>query len=305
MASIDKEIEDLFNKRTKYIDKSLKTSYKEMESIQKELTALVFKKYLNKFDIENGKIVFTNKNLRLIDEVDTIFEQFAKKYTKNIFKNVGLNMLDMVVYSEDYFKKFGNKALTFQKIEGKLNTISNRIGISKDGQLIKGSYLDRLATAPKFKEELKDYVAKGLSENITLKEFQNGFLDLIEGSKDVDGAMLRYWKMETHDAFFSVSRAQDDLFAQKLGMEFFIYLPGKIDKTRSFCEEKIGKCFHRLDAEKWRDKEWQGKNKGYNPLINMGGYNCRHSPAWVSNLVVKKRFPEKYKEYESILNDKV
>ena len=57
--------------------------------------------------------------------------------------------------------------------------------------------------------------------------------------------------------------------------------------------------------KKWRDKEWQGKNKGYNPLINMGGYNCRHSPAWVSNLVVKKRFPEKYKEYESILNDKV
>ena len=88
MASIDREIEDLFNKRTKYIDKSLKTSYKEMEAIQKELTALVFKKYLNKFDIENGKIVFTNKNLRLIDEVDTIFEQFAKKYTKNIFKNV-------------------------------------------------------------------------------------------------------------------------------------------------------------------------------------------------------------------------
>ena len=93
MASIEKEIEDLFAKRNKYIDKSLKTSYKEMEAIQKELTALVFKKYLNKFDIENGKIVFTNKNLRLIDEVDTIFEQFAKKYTKNIFKNVGLNML--------------------------------------------------------------------------------------------------------------------------------------------------------------------------------------------------------------------
>ena len=37
MASIDKEIEDLFAKRNKYIDKSLKTSYKEMEAIQKRL----------------------------------------------------------------------------------------------------------------------------------------------------------------------------------------------------------------------------------------------------------------------------
>jgi hypothetical protein len=170
-----------------------------------------------------------------------------------------------------------------------------------------------LATSPAFKEQLKDYVAKGLAEKTSFTEFQKGFSELIEGSKDVDSKLLQYWKTETHDAFFKVSRSNDDIFSQALGMEFFIYLPGQIKTSRPFCkggaddicgctfESKIGKCFHRKDALKWNKQNWRGKNKPYNALVDMGGYNCRHTASWISSELAKRKFPEKYQEYKNIL----
>ena len=295
------QIEKLLSERDSYIGKSLLSSTKKMDKANKELNRMIVQKYASDFETVGGKIIYSNKNLRLIEKIDNIFEEFSKRYSNYIFKDLGSKMLDMVVYSEEYFKLFGDKKTTLEKIAGKMDLLSKRIGVTKEGELIKGSYLDRLAKAPQFKEELKNYVAKGLSEETTLKEFQSGFSDLINGSKDVDGKMLRYWKTETHDSFFAVSRAEDDIFAQQLKMSFFIYLPGKIKHTRPFCLEKVGKCFHRLDAKKWANEEWAGKKTPYNPLVDMGGWNCRHSPAWINNGTAKRMYPEKYNEYKDIL----
>lgn len=313
MPDLQQQVEDIINKRINYIDTSLGTSWTDMAIIQKELTALILKSYISKFEYDAGVLKFNSKNLNLIQELDNIFDVFAKRYSNNVFKDVGAKMLDMTVFSEDYFKKFGLKAETFKRIEGKLDIIAKRVGINADGTLIKNSYLNRLATAPQFKEQLKDYVAKGLAEKTSLTDFQNGFKTLIEGSKDVDSKLLSYWKTETHDAFFTASRTNDDVFSQALGMEFFIYLPGQIKTSRPFCkggsdkvcgctfESKIGQCFHRKDALKWSKQNWQGKKIPYNPIADMGGWNCRHYPAWISNEFVKRKYPDKYQEYKGIL----
>ena len=321
MPDLNQQIENIVNKRINYIDKSLGASWTEMETIQKELTLLILKSYVNKFDIEDGVLKFNTKNLNLINELDSIFDVFAKRYSNKIFKDVGQKMLDMAVFSEEYFAKFGAKESTFRSIAGKLDVIAKRVGVTPEGTLIKNSYLDRLATAPQFKEQLKDYVAKGLAEKTSLRDFQKGFGDLIEGSKEVDSNLLKYWKTETHDSFFAVSRSNDDIFAQALGMEFFVYLPGSIKTSRPFCkgghdvnlkkgidikfEPKVGQCFHRLDAEKWRNIEWTGKKHPYNPIADMGGWNCRHTASWISNGMVKRKYPEKYNEYKAILKNPV
>jgi len=298
MPTLEEQIEKIVKKRIDYIDDSLNASWSEMANIQKELTVLVLKSYLKKFDTEAGLLKFNTKNLNLINELDSIFTQFSNRYSKKVFKDVGMKMLDMVVYSEDYFRKFGSTEKTFSQIESSLDLIAQRIGITPEGKLIKNSYIDRLATSSKFKEELKDFVAKGLAEKTSLKDFQAGFLEQIEGTKEVDSKLLRYWKTETHDAFFSVSRAHDDVFAKKLRMDYFLYLPGKISTSRDFCIKKVGKCFHRKDMEKWKQQDWAGKNLDYNPIRDMGGHNCMHSASWISSELAKRRYPDKYNEYE-------
>ena len=313
MPDLQQQLEAILNKRDSFIDKSLASSYEDMAQIQKELTTLILSKYISKFDYQDGVLVYNNKNLGLINELDNVFYKFEQKFSGNVFKDLGAKMLDMVVYSEDYFKKFGSSSKTLAKIKGKLDMISTRVGIDAQGNLIPNSYFERLAAGDVMKEQLKDYIARGLSGKTSLSEFQSGFEQLINGNKDVDGKLLSYWKTETHDAFFSVSRAHDDLFAQQLGMNFFIYLPGAIKNSRPFCkggydkvcgctfERKIGQVFHRLDMKKWISLEWSGKKHPYNPVVDMGGWNCRHKPAWISDEMAKEEAPEKYAEYEAVL----
>lgn len=41
------------------------------------------------------------------------------------------------------------------------------------------------------------------------------------------------------------------------------------------------------------DLDWEGKNQiGYNPFIDLGGYNCRHKLRWISRELAEAKRPE-------------
>jgi hypothetical protein len=64
-----------------------------------------------------------------------------------------------------------------------------------------------------------------------------------------------------------------------LGLEFYLYVGGIIDKTRHFCEEKAGKFFHHREIEQWAEGDWKGKRPDTTKssiFIYAGGFNCLH-----------------------------
>jgi hypothetical protein len=64
-----------------------------------------------------------------------------------------------------------------------------------------------------------------------------------------------------------------------------------MDKTRPFCEERVGNFYHQKEIESWANIDWQGKRPGTTSssiFIYCGGYNCRHSLIPVSETLVPK-----------------
>lgn len=111
----------------------------------------------------------------------------------------------------------------------------------------------------------------------------------IKGNNEVEGRLLRYTKTYVSDTLFNYARAYQQAVTSDLGLSWYLYSGGLMDKSRPFCTERAGKFFHENEIKDWASMEWAGKN----PLttessifIYAGGYSCRHSLIPVSEILV-------------------
>lgn len=132
-----------------------------------------------------------------------------------------------------------------------------------------------------------------LQQNINTGGKFTGMLDqvktFIQGNENVDGRLLSYSKTILHDTLFQYARSYQNSVTEDLGLVWYRYVGGLMDKSREFCIERNGKYFHQKEIESWASLSWQGKN----PLttessifVLAAGYNCRHSLIPVSDSVV-------------------
>ena len=71
----------------------------------------------------------------------------------------------------------------------------------------------------------------------------------------------------------------------------------QVRTSRPFCVKNNGKVFTTEEAQSWEntigDKNGvQWNDDPYNPLTDMGGFNCRHLPNFISNQEAISRRPE-------------
>jgi hypothetical protein len=141
--------------------------------------------------------------------------------------------------------------------------------------------------------QIKMPLSKILNQNINSGGSFTGMLeqvrDYIKGTPEVDGKLLKYAKQITKDVLFTYSRTYQQAVASDLGLEFYMYVGGIIDKTRSFCKEKAGKFYHHKEIEEWASGDWTGKRSDTTEssiFIFAGGHNCLHQIIPVAVTVV-------------------
>jgi len=115
--------------------------------------------------------------------------------------------------------------------------------------------------------------------------------------------MVSHVKRVAYDAFAVSDRTYTNTVSNVLGIEWYFYSGGTIDDTRDFCQERIGKYFHKKEVEGWGENKsccglkypnsngWQGRNTLTNKTTIFtlaGGYNCKHSISPVSLRSVPK-----------------
>jgi hypothetical protein len=132
-----------------------------------------------------------------------------------------------------------------------------------------------------------------LYQNVNSGGQFSGFLqqvrDFIQGNEQVEGRVYSYSRTFLSDALFDYSRAYQQSMTADLGFEWYSYNGGVMDKTRPFCEERVGNFYHQKEVEKWADLEWKGQRAGTTKssiFVYCGGYNCRHSLIPVSETIV-------------------
>ena len=114
---------------------------------------------------------------------------------------------------------------------------------------------------------------------------KNDIRTFVVGNNDRLGGLQSQYNTFIYDTFQQIDRLESGIYAKEIGMEAFIYSGGKISTTRKFCCQRNGKIWTVDEAKKWRNLNFQGKNKNYNPLVDLGGYNCRHSTQYISNVI--------------------
>ena len=263
--------------------------------IQENIFDALLEQIRDRLDITDGRIERTAANIQRVNRFGATFDIMKRAAIARELRNFAAEVVDVANFSAAYFEEmdFGVKR---SQVESALDLVRATIGISKDGAILPGSYLERLGTAAEVREEIRAYVVNAINSRAAYSDFTKGFAQLVKGGKDVDGAYLRYWRQYAYDTFNQTHEIVNGALAEDLKLKYFIYQGSVIDNTRDFCRKKAGKVFSTDEALKlWPndpaliDKKTKAQ---YRPLIDRGRYNCRHFLTYISEATAKKLRPD-------------
>lgn len=151
------------------------------------------------------------------------------------------------------------------------------------------NYVLQDGLASQVKLPLNDILSQNINSGGQFSGMQKQLSTFIEGNPNLDGRLTSYSRGIIRDALFQYSRSYQQGVTADLGLEWYLYSGGLMDKSRPFCVERNGNYYHQKEVESWASLSWAGKN----PLTTessiftlAGGFSCAHSIIPVSDLIV-------------------
>jgi hypothetical protein len=248
-----------------------------------------FYTFLNDFlteilDIENGKIKKSKGSIERITRLEAAFNDFQNERVNDDIVRFAEQLMQIGGLSAEYYT--GLEMAKAEQVQRGLDLLRAVIGIDENGNVVKNSNLWKLSQFEDVRREIRDYVVQSIVTQRRYKDFQNGLKTVVKGGKDTAGTFERYYRQYAYDTYNQAHEVVNTAISEDLELNYFIYQGSIIDTTRDFCRKKVGKVFHRRDAQKWRtDPDLIDKKTAatYNPLIERGRYNCRHFLQWISD----------------------
>lgn len=180
------------------------------------------------------------------------------------------------------------------EIQDKTDSVINKtLGITDKGKLITGGFIDKVIENKSVQKLFTKKVNAILEGSPDVGLMKNKLKEFITGSKESTGLLERHYRTFANDLISNIDRTGSLVYANELELNNFYYSGGIILSSRSFCKSKNGKIFTRAEAERWKDSAFitsmYDNINDYEPLIDMGGYGCRHRPDWVTVEVAKAK----------------
>lgn len=275
-----KRADDFISSKEALYGREAITMQKDLwENIQSEI-------YMKMERTASGAIASSPKNIKLIGELDDLWLDFQENTMHPTFIKLSGDLLKTADLSTEYFKIFPNANANTQKaINGMRRLIEGQLGIGADpkGNLYftPGGYLDKLVEGTELQNRISKVLSSQIASGGSFQEMMDEMRTVIEGSDQVNGAMMRYFKTYVYDAFSGVQASADNYLAEISGYQHFVYSGTLIETTRPFCEERANKIFHKDVIKDWEEMNWAGKNREVPFVVARGGYNCRHRLLWI------------------------
>lgn len=262
-----------------FIDVDVKKSEAELIEALNDL--------IDQMETEDGHIKKTKKNFMMIDKVDQVFRSFAfgagfvmmgsliskfNKVVSNVFSYFG-TILDPST------KKFNS---TKKDI---LDLVNRRLGI-KDGEAVNGGFISDLIEMSEVKNNVKENLFRDILSEPTPTELKKSIKTFLSGEKDKRGAIRKFYSRFTGDSFSTIDRMATLEFATANELTQFVYYGTVIKTTRPFCRKKINGIYSISEGLKWpyeTPKPLGISTATYNPVVDMGGENCRHLAYFITD----------------------
>jgi hypothetical protein len=147
--------------------------------------------------------------------------------------------------------------------------------------IIPGGYIDSVLQSAPVARTVAQQMNSALLQGMGIRDFRDAFRQAFAPAQG-PGMLERHFARFTHDLFMEVDRAHKVLQAEELGLQHFVYAGTEVERTRDFCQRRMNRIYTVDFAEGWDAQEWAGKIPGKPVMQQMGGYNCRHAPMFIS-----------------------
>lgn len=250
-----------------------------IKKIQDLMYLAIIDYVVKEIDVKNDKVVFSQSNIAAINRIDKATDKLLgpelRRFKKYILK--GITTILSEVSTE--LKNIDVRAI---EISDEVNKKITKHATQR---------VDQITSAKPIFEEVKAKTIELMQkyEGISLQDLREQLSQTVQGKKIVQ----KYWSRWTYDIYNQYERIGANEVRKRLGLVFARYEGGEIDTTREVCERRNRQVFHISEIEAWIDQDWEGKNEiGYNPIYDLGGYNCRHRLRWITKETAAAIRPE-------------
>lgn len=284
-ADFERELETLLaglEKRVKHLERGL------WREIQENILSL--------FNFDGQNLDKTTANIYAsLPRLEALMNRVERQEIAAELRLFAEELLKVGGLTAEYYQNTAGAEATAAAIRNSLNLLQASLGITPDGGLIAGGYLDRLGKTEGARAVLREYVVQSIVTGKDLASFQAGFRQLVMGGTQTDGALRAWWRQYAYDSYNQAQEVVNSNMAEELKLNYFIYQGSIIPTSRQFCRKRAGKVFSKKEALTWKNDPdlIDPKTKAtYNPFIERGRYNCRHFLNWISDELAFQLRPE-------------
>jgi len=319
---LPRRISEILKRKQEFINAHRDKMERSVVKLQVKLLDQYIAAIIPNLDVSDGKILDTNSNYRLLGDLDRVYKGFTDVSSKVISTQVASATEGLGKLGKEYFKisltvDLGKR---FEKIVAATKArMDLRIGL-KGGEMVRGGFLETFLKDPTLSTQIKTFISKSVTGQIDTKEFISGLSNIISGDQG-PGALEKQYQRYAYDLYQQYDAAYNSTLADEFGMRYFIYQGGLIDESRDFCAAHNNKVWSREEAEDWTTwtpslgeypAGYEIKSKapyevpsylgypGYVPVVDRGGYNCRHMLGWISDDLAYEFRPELKENNENV-----
>jgi len=283
---------ELERRRIAESEKAAAATNTVVRGLQNAAYGLVIDWLVGTIETENGRIKYTASNLGKVAGLFRAMSRWQRQYEKTMLGSV----LDWAG------RLFGLNSEYFETFEpGKVESIdeaARRLTLQRWGynvntkELIPGGYFESLFKNPNIGQRVAGLVNQAITQKMPLAQFQKTFRQVFVGIPG-QGMLERHWRTNSFDLYQRIDRTANLIYADRLGLEYAIYSGTLENDSRPFCIARVNKVFSRPEISSWKNLQFQGKPKvGYDPFVDCGGYNCRHTLSWITDEIAQHLRPE-------------
>jgi hypothetical protein len=286
-----KELAEL---RGVYLNKREELLKRKVNSLGLKLYDKVFEQYLVALEkTPDGKLLYTQQNLNLIQGLDSVYNVFNQTENITVIKQFFDDLNGVHNQNVKYFNNINKEGVRANSEAIKAN-VDKQLGI-KNGVVVKDGFADKFINDKTVVKDIKRQTIKAISSGKSFDTFRKELKQTIVGNPKLaeSGKLQQYYRTYAYDTYMQVDRTNQDLFAKKLKLRYFIYAGTVIKTTRPLCRKCVGKIVDTLEFGKLKYDNLKliyrpGLDSTWKPNRDLGQYNCRHRKDYVTDSVARQ-----------------
>lgn len=289
---VDKKAKAASNARLTYLANREKLIQGKVDKLGLILFDRINENFLNSLELsDDGKLINNGKNIRQITALNAIYANFNKEYNVPVIQSFFNDLGAIGSLNEKYFDAVTKKQTKASRYKSE-KIVNKQLGLTSKGELIKNGFADKFIKSNEVITTIKKKTLEAIVKGKGFQELRQELQETVQGTKgkEFSGVLHQYYRNNAYDTLTKVDRLYSDTMAKDLSLVYFFYSGGIINTTRPFCRECNGKI---INGNKFNDLTFQslklkyqsgipdGKHAVWDPLIDLGGYGCRHTKDYI------------------------